>query len=117
MRIRWERNVEIQSFIVGEIGCDVSHCGSSRTGSDDEVRITYNASLTKSVEEGFGSGSKGRDCRSSDDFNGEETRHCESSVLQSFKLSGIDRCTSHEEGGAAEFLKTCSCSFCLTGPC
>ncbi|CAN0898323.1 hypothetical protein LINGRAHAP2_LOCUS19644 [Linum grandiflorum] len=55
-------------------GCErdvvVSHCGSSRCGSD----------------EGFG-GSQGL----------TSGRHCESLVLHKSKLSGIDRCTSHEE--------------------
>ncbi|CAN1124809.1 hypothetical protein LINPERPRIM_LOCUS31300 [Linum perenne] len=103
-------------------------CGSSRTDSDDEVRTTYNVSLSQqSVGEVFG-GSQGLTDESKDPtvdgLNGETIGLGESSRLlnsQSSKSFQLDRCTRLEAGdgcanreAGADFLKTCSCSFCLT---
>ncbi|CAL1408895.1 unnamed protein product [Linum trigynum] len=122
--------VDVVEKGVGEIG-DGSRdsCGSSRTDSDDDARVSYNVSLSQSVAEEFG-GSQGltSECRDPgvDGLEGEKTELHESSLLlssQNSKSFQLDRCTRFEEssGGAcanadlgADFMKTCSCSFCLT---
>ncbi|CAI0429252.1 unnamed protein product [Linum tenue] len=123
-------SVDVVEKGVGEIG-DGSRdsCGSSRTDSDDDVRVSYNVSLSQSVAEEF-AGSQGLTSESRDpgvdDLDGEKAELHESSMLlssQNSKSFQLDRCTRFEEssGGAcanaelgADFLKTCSCSFCLT---
>ncbi|CAI0554567.1 unnamed protein product, partial [Linum tenue] len=123
-------NVDVVEKGVGEIG-DGSRdsCGSSRTDSDDDVRVSYNVSLSQSVAEELG-GSQGLTSESRDPsvdgLEGEKTELPESSMLhssQNSKSFQLDRCTRFEEssGGAcanadlgADFMKTCSCSFCLT---
>ncbi|CAN1224755.1 hypothetical protein LINGRAPRIM_LOCUS913 [Linum grandiflorum] len=111
------------TIVIDKIIRDASgdSCGSSRTDSDDELKTTYNVSLSQqSIGEVFGS-SQGLTDESKDPvvdgFNAETTGLAEGRS----KTFQLDRCTRLEDGDgcanrnlSADFLKTCSCSLCLT---